>query len=291
MESITYLDRIRACSGADLGAFVPWFVDGAVVGYVHRDRVPILERDEGFAARGGAQEQGRGLDLVGTDFTERSSGLASVVGRLVAKGELRPPLGEFYPVTAGLVPEPLLQVDRTAVAWFGVRAAGVHLNGWVRLPSGVHLWVAERSHGKRTFPGHLDNLVAGGSAIGFQPRQTLEKECHEEAGMPLELAQRAIATGSLRYAQQDGRSYKPDRLDLFDLELPPDFLPTPIDGEVQAFHLWPLEKVAASLRGDGLWKPNCALVVLDFLLRRGHLDRELSVDQRWALWTALRWTA
>ena len=59
MESITYLDRIRACSGADLGAFVPWFVDGAVVGYVHRDRVPILERDEGFAARGCAQEQGR----------------------------------------------------------------------------------------------------------------------------------------------------------------------------------------------------------------------------------------
>lgn len=284
MVPITYLDRILVCSGADLSAFVPWFVGGAVVGYVHRDRYPILEGDEGFASRDG------GLELIGANFEERSAAFAGVVARLVTAGEMRPALGEFYPVTAGLAPEPLLQVDRTAVAWFGLRAAGVHLSGWVRRPSGLHLWVAQRSRQKRTFPGHLDNLVAGGSAIGFRPRQTLEKECHEEAGIPLELAQRAVATGALRYAQQDGLSYKPDRLDLFDLELPPDFTPAPIDGEVETFHLWPVEQVAESLRGDGLWKPNCALVVLDFLLRRGLLDRELPVAERWMLWKALRWT-
>jgi 8-oxo-dGTP pyrophosphatase MutT (NUDIX family) len=282
MVPITYHDRILACSGADLSTFVPWSVGGKVVGHVHRERVPALLGSDGFAFCDGA------LSLAGADFAERSAVFAGVVTRLVAAGELRPPLGECYPVLAGIAPEPLLQVDRTAVAWFGVRAAGVHLNGWVRRAEGLYLWVAERSRQKRTFPGHLDNLVAGGSAIGFLPRQTLEKECHEEAGIPADLARRAVEVGALRYEQQDGRSFKPDRLDLFDLELPADFVPRAIDGEVETFCLWPVEQVAASLRGGGLWKPNCALVVIDFLLRRGALDHELPVAERWKLWQALR---
>lgn len=280
--AITFVARILACSVADLAAFVPWHAGGAVVGRVHRDRVPqLLALGAEFRLVDGQ------LMLVGTDFASRSAALSAIVDRLIAVGELRPALGEFYPVLAELDPEPRLQVDRTAVAWFGVRAAGVHLNGWLRRVDGLHVWVAERSRQKRSYPGHLDNLVAGGTAIGLSSRQTLVKECHEEAGIPAELAQRAVAVGALRYVMQEGRSLKPDHLDCFDLELPAGFVPRPLDGEVETFRLWSVAEVAASLRGAELWKPNCALVMIDFLLRHGALDDELPAAERWALWQRL----
>lgn len=281
--AIDYQGRILACSNADLGAFEPWFVDGVVVGRVHRERVPrLLALSAAFCRDGGR------LTLRGSDFAARSAGLAAAVDGLVAAGELRPALGEHYPVAADTDAAPRLQIDRTAVTWFGIRARGVHVNGWVRRAAGLHLWIAERSRGKRSYPGHLDNVVAGGSAIGLSPRQTLVKECAEEAGIPEALAARAVGVGSIRYVQQDGLSLKPDHLDLFDLELPADFVPQPHDGEVERFVSLPVAEVAASLRGDGLWKPNCALVALDFLLRRGELDRELTGDERLDLWHRLR---
>lgn len=275
--------RLAACDHADLGSFVPWYVAGVAVGHVHRERVPLLlAPGEPFEQRDGR------LVLRGSDFAARSELLAGCVQRLVARGELRPELGEHYAVAGAFDPEPRLQIDRTAVAWFGVRAAGVHMNGFVRTAVGLELWVAVRSKTKRSHPGQLDNLVAGGSAIGLAPRQTLVKECHEEAGIPADLAARALAVGAIRYVLQDGRSLKPDRLDLFDLELPADFVPRAVDGEVESFARWPLERVAASVLGDGPWKPNCALVVVDFLLRCGVLDGCLDGSERLALWRRLR---
>lgn len=256
---------------------------GSVAGRVHRDRVPAL------LALGGAFRRHRGrIELVGEDFAARTRGAAAAIDRLVAAGELRPLLHEPYAVRGESDVDPLLQIDRTAIPWFGVRAAGVHLNGFVGRAGGLHLWIAVRARGKHTYPGHLDNLVAGGSAIGQLPRQTLVRECHEEAGIPPELAARAVAVGSIRYAMQERLSLKVDRLDLFDLELPADFTPRAVDGEVEAFHLWPASRVLASVAGGDLWKPNCALVAIDFLLRHGQLDGSLAPAGRWALWQRLR---
>jgi 8-oxo-dGTP pyrophosphatase MutT (NUDIX family) len=173
------------------------------------------------------------------------------------------------------------------VAWLGVRAAGVHLNGFVRGAQGLALWVARRARDKRTFPGHLDNLVAGGQPSDLDAVSTLRKECLEEAGLPVELAAQARSVGALHYVQQDGASLKPDTLTLFDLELPADFVPRPVDGEVESFALWPVERVLQSLVEDQPWKPNCALVVIDFLLRHGGLDAAVPAPARWRLWNAL----
>ena len=55
----------------------------------------------------------------------------------------------------------------------------------------------------------------------------------------------------------------------YDLELPSTFIPTPMDGEVESFELrdleWVLEKVVQG--GSEGYKPNCNLVVIDFLIR------------------------
>ena len=57
-----------------------------------------------------------------------------------------------------------------------------------------------------------------------------------------------------------------DALFCFDLELPPDFIPRPQDGEVERFDLrevdWVLERLC-----NGHYKPNCNLVLVDFFIR------------------------
>jgi len=281
MTGTRYHERIAACRRADLAQFVPWCVGDAVVGCVHRDRVPLLRDHAAF------ERDPDRLQLRGADFTERSIAIARVVDALHRRGEVRVPTLEMYPVTAGAGQPPLLQIDRTAVPWFGVRASGVHVNGHVPSPDGGRTWVAERSRGKRTFPGHLDNMVAGGQSIGMSPNDTVTKECAEEAAIPGHLAERAALVGWIDYAQQDGLSLKVDSLACFDLELPLDFQPAPSDGEVERFVSFSLPELAASLRSDDLWKPNSALVALHFLLRRGALDAELAADRRWRLWQHL----
>lgn len=42
-----------------------------------------------------------------------------------------------------------------------------------------------------------------------------------------------------------------------------------VDGEVEYFELLPVSKVAEIIRTSRQYKPNCALVVIDFLIRHG----------------------
>ena len=60
----------------------------------------------------------------------------------------------------------------------------------------------------------------------------------------------------------------------YDLELPEDFQPTPTDGEVADFLLLPIDKVIELVAETDRFKPNCNLVIIDFLLRHGLLGPE-----------------
>ncbi len=58
---------------------------------------------------------------------------------------------------------------------------------------------------------------------------------------------------------------------LYDLRLPADFAPRNTDGEVEAFYDWPMEWVIETVRKTDEFKFNCALVVIDFLIRHGFI--------------------
>lgn len=112
---------------------------------------------------------------------------------------------------------------------------GVHLNGWVRREDGTKaLWVARRSATKQTWPGKLDHLVAGGQAVGITCRDNVIKECAEEAGIPQELASRAIPVSAISYTSLQREGLKRDVLFCYDLELPADFVPQPQVGRWHA---------------------------------------------------------
>ena len=57
---------------------------------------------------------------------------------------------------------------------------------------------------------------------------------------------------------------------LLSVELPQGLVPLCADGEVDGFVLMPIPELLASLRDElPLWKPNAALVAVDFLVRHG----------------------
>jgi hypothetical protein len=64
----------------------------------------------------------------------------------------------------------------------------------------------------------------------------------------------------------------------YDLELPRDFSPIAVDGEVESFHLMPIDEVATIIRHGFEFKFNCNLVIIDFLIRHGMLDPDSEPD-------------
>jgi 8-oxo-dGTP pyrophosphatase MutT (NUDIX family) len=176
---------------------------------------------------------------------------------------------EMYPLLQRWGDAPLAQVDRVAVPWFGIRAFGVHVNGYVRKADGLYLWIAERAMDRLIDPGKLDNIIGGGQPIGLSVEENLAKEAGEEAGVSANMIRNAKAAGTLSYKTERMRGLRNDTLFVYDMEFQPDFMPRNTDGEVGKFHLMPITEVAALVRDTDRFKFNCNLVIIDFLLRQG----------------------
>ncbi|MCC6783299.1 MAG: DUF4743 domain-containing protein [Planctomycetes bacterium] len=266
---MTWQERIAECNRHRLEAHRPLHVGDQRVGFVRRDRLALLA-DLAEAV----VDDERGLRVRGECFASRSASFASLAARLVREGVTRRPTGELYPVARRARGEPLALVDRAAVPALGIASCGVHVNGYVRGPRGIEMWIATRARGKPVFPGLLDNVVAGGQPHGIGLLDNVVKECGEEAGIPPALARTARAVGVVSYVFEDELGLRPDTLFCFDLELPSDFVPRVVDGEVESFERLPIDEVAAIARDTTRFKFNCNLVILDFLVRHGLLDVE-----------------
>ncbi|CAL8324125.1 unnamed protein product [Merluccius merluccius] len=179
---------------------------------------------------------------------------------------------EKYDVMARYCDPPLMSMERSATSLFGVKRYGVHINGYSRSDDGeLRMWLARRSATKQTYPGLLDNLAAGGLAAGMSIGDTAVKECEEEACIPAAIAKKARPISTVSYTYEGEEGVFPESQFVFDLELPADFQPRVGDGEVQEFYFLPIDKVKELLVSDD-FKPNCALVVLDFLIRHSCID-------------------
>lgn len=85
----------------------------------------------------------------------------------------------------------------------------------------------------------------------------------------------SVPLGRAKRLSTLGRRAKPELQYVYDLELPEDgsVVPETNDGEAQDFRLLSIAEVLASI-WKGEWKPNCALVVVDFLVRHGLVSAE-----------------
>lgn len=270
-----YIDHIRACNNFDAAGFRPLAIGGQRIGFVrHRIADRLRDWPEVFAVFG---DRVAISDSLG-DFDARSRAVETVLRALAADGTIEDWREERYPVTPNWHTPPLMQVERAACPLLGIRAFGVHLNGYVRDGGALHMWVARRARDKATFPGMLDNIVAGGQPIGIGLLDNVVKECHEEAGIPAALARQSLPVGLISYRHEQPEGCKPDQMFCYDLEFSPDFQPTAVDGEVESFHLMPVDEVAAIVRDGFEFKFNCNLVIIDFLIRHGLLNPDNEPD-------------
>lgn len=262
--------HIAACNNlASPAGLIPFRIGAEQVGWLS----PELARWLAFRPRD-FHFDGEGVSLAGRlrGAAARGAALAEAAKGLEKAGYLRV-RGEPFDVRATPEGPVLATLDRGAVPAFGVLAQGVHLNGLVRRPGGLHVWIGKRARDKAVAPGQWDNLVAGGTPAGLDAWETLVKEAAEEAGLPPELVAGARPTGRISYImrQADG-GLRRDILHVYDLELPEDFTPAPHDDEVEHFELWPIARVLEVVRDTDSVKFNVNLVLIDLLLREGLID-------------------
>lgn len=274
----SYLDHIAACNTADLSACAPFSVGAERLGHIRRDLLPALASlQEVF------QQQGEGLGLAAPLLSAppavRSKALHAALLRLSEAGTLPPPRHEWFAARQCWSAPDHFHIDRGFVEVLGLRAWGVHINGWRPGADGSPaLWIGTRALDKKVAPGKLDNLVAGGQPATLSLHENLLKEAEEEASLPPALAAQAVPVGAVTYCMAGEWGIKPDTLFCYDLLVPEDFQPVCNDGEMTGFTLMPAREVLEVIRTSDRVKFNVNLVILDFALRHGLLSPDTDPD-------------
>ncbi|KAE8269387.1 hypothetical protein A4X09_0g2948 [Tilletia walkeri] len=169
------------------------------------------------------------------------------------------------------------RLERAACALWGVATYGVHLSAYT---PDMRVWIPRRAANKATWPSYLDNTVAGGITAGDSQGESVVRECWEEAGFPEDLVRKHIkATGVITYVHKANEGFvQPEIEYVYDLALPSaDIIPQPVDGEAESFELMSFEQVDKLIR-QARFKPNCALVLIDFFIRHGLITAESEPD-------------
>lgn len=273
--------HLAFCNRHDPKKFRPFYINEEVYGAVTPALVELLplKLAEDFVAIA----DGLTFSKEQNDYIKRSAALARASAMLCEryKVKLR---HEKYSVVQKWGEQPVAEIDRASVPWFGFPGFGVHVNGYVRKPDGLYLWIGERALDRQVDPGKLDNLIGGGMPLGLTVEQNLLKEAKEEAGFSPDIMRGAKQTSILHYKIEKMLGLRNDFLFIYDLELPENVVPHNTDGEVAAFHLMPLDEVADIVRTTDRFKFNCNVVIIDFMLRHGALkpdNLEYAVSNMW----------
>ncbi|MEK9673306.1 MAG: DUF4743 domain-containing protein [Rhodospirillaceae bacterium] len=265
---MAYLDRIHACKIYQPANYVPFTVGGRQVGLVHKKTLPNLAANpdviEVSPDRVTLSDRWR-------DYRARSSAMRDVCQNLREQGLVHAWRDEPYAVRERWGQPALLEIERGTVPLFGVEGYGVHLNGVVETPNGPNMWIGRRSKTKPTGPGKLDQIVAGGLPSNLGVFENLIKESREEADIPADLASQAVPIGIVSYCTETTEGLRRDVLFNYDLALPEAFTPHNTDGEIDDFYLWTMHQVIRTVRDTDEFKFNCAIIVIDFLIRRGFI--------------------
>jgi 8-oxo-dGTP pyrophosphatase MutT (NUDIX family) len=262
---MSLLRHVLRCNSWRPERFVPLWRGEARVGLIRRDNAEALRR---FCDVFSVEPDGVWLIAPG-DLDAVSAAVDRVIERLVAECRVAKWRNEFFAVAPRWGAPPLFKLDRGAVGFFGVRAYGVHVNGYRREQGRLKLWIGRRAANKKVSPDKLDNLVAGGIGYDHGLQATLIKEAAEEADVPPEIVTRALPVGAVAYRMEVENGLRDDVLFVYDLDVPAGFTPRNTDGEIVAFTLMDAEDVVESVRLTEDFKFNVNLVIIDFALRHG----------------------
>ena len=262
---------VQRCHDHQLNQFLPFYVAGYKVGWIRPEDLPLFEQSPALFA-----VESERLTLLGEPSSpkERSAQLVAVLRQWRDQGHITGWRDEDYLISND-EGTPLFSVERSATALLGVLNLGVHLNGFVKRTDGIWLGMARRARNRPRYPGKLDQMVAGGMTAYQSPQQVMKRECQEEAGVPMTLAETLTSVGLVTLCHHNSKGQlRREILYTYDLELPETFQPCNQDGEVEEFQLMPIAEVVRLAAETDEIKTNCNLVVLDFLVRHGVLHAD-----------------
>lgn len=245
----------------------------------------------------------------GTDTAAAcNASLARVIDTAQAQGLFpktlgRKPKGEDFRIMGALNYQGkngLIQMQRSAAPLFGIANRGSHMTMYVKSKETgeIKIWVPRRSRHLATYPGKLDNTVAGGTKAEESPLECIVHESDEEASLPEDFVSKHVkAVGAITYVTQTGSGGGQDQqaavggydtglcvsdvIYVYDLEVPADqaetMVPRPRDDEVEQFYLWDVETVKKAIF-DGEFKANTAMVMVDFFVRHGIITDDNEAD-------------
>ena len=125
---MSFLRHITACNQHDLRNFTPFRVDGVRVGQLkHEFAAHLTQWPDIFKV----DSDGVELLLPESSMKERSDLVAGVLSELVQQKVISHLHGEKYVATTSNRESGVLWLDRAAAPYFGIRAFGQHMNGYV----------------------------------------------------------------------------------------------------------------------------------------------------------------
>ncbi|KAG0647670.1 Nudix hydrolase chloroplastic [Hyphodiscus hymeniophilus] len=214
----------------------------------------------------------------------RTQAIDSLLDEAIAKkvfSGLNRKRGELWPIVGA---EFDVHIDRAAISYLGIIGRGVHMTAYTRSPTGFKFWIPQRNLNKKTYPGMLDNTVAGGVASGETPFSCLIREAAEEAEVAELVRAGAGAAGTVSWlnisdekAGGDAGLMNPGVLYVYDLEVSDNLVLKPVDNDIHAFHLLSEVEVSEAM-ARGEFKPACACVILDFFVRHSLISPDTEKD-------------
>ncbi|KAJ5165803.1 hypothetical protein N7492_006099 [Penicillium capsulatum] len=287
-DSFPYYEDDRAYYTQNLSKYYAFRVSGfdATLGYILNTVVGRFPWSESWTVDSSAQTVTLNAPADATPAL-RSKLVGDDIAQSVKLGLFEVLKGwrnEKYPVY-GLGGEYLLEMERSAACLFGIVTYGAHMTGYVQDATGLKIWVPRRAKNKQTYPNMLDNTVAGGMCTGERPFECIVREAMEEASLPESIVRETVmARGCVTYTHvRDARAggetalLQPEVEYVYDLKLDPSVIPKPGDNEVAEFQLLSIPEVQEAL-ARGEFKPNCAVIMVDFFIRHGILTAENEPD-------------
>ena len=268
-----YQHLLEALPAPNFSNYTPLTFQGQQIGYVNKAHIAIFDQfPKIFQFTFGNLAGMFAQEFVEMSIEDRSHALKELSQKLRDEGLVNNWRDELFAIYLDAERHiEVFQLERGVVPLLALQAHGVHLNGYTMINDVPHVWIAQRSADRVIAPLKYDQLVAGGLPAELSLKENLYKEAGEEAGIAQALVEPARYAGSLQYMTEDEFGIRNDVLHCFDVELPESFEPHNQDGEVEQFMRLPVSEVISLLQQKDQFKPNTALVMLNFLLRQGWL--------------------
>lgn len=270
-----FLKNIHPFKVSELGGFVKVFALGKLIGWTPRDFALKISHfnDVWLFADDGLRLNPRFTDMEArtkavddTFVAMADAGIVPAMPDYSAFGGV-----DWLPALAHEDGEITFIIKRFYYSFLGIQNHSVILNGY----TGDQYWAAIRSQNVESAAGKLDVIVAGTIRHGETVREALIHESHDEACLSESDLREVRTIGKLHMPNINARGFLHDEwLYVFDLDLkdkkPEVGLPIEVDG----FKLMTMEEVIDGIQQGDVFKEHINLVVTDFLIRHGYLDRQ-----------------